>query len=107
MTRRLLAVWTAGTVVFLLAPIALIILYAFNPSNVQGWPLDGLSTKWFSSTFANQEMRDALWLSVRAGFISTSIALVLGSLAAFAVVPVAVMALYLLLARRLGAFEAL
>jgi len=84
-TRRLLAVWTAGIVVFLAAPILLIIVYAFNPSNVQSWPLDGLSTKWFSSTFHNSEMRDALWLSVRAGLIATAIALTLGSMAAFAV----------------------
>jgi putative spermidine/putrescine transport system permease protein len=84
-TRRLLAFWTAGTVLFLLGPIALIALYAFNPSNVQGWPLDGLSTKWFSATFANHEMRAALWLSVRAALIATAIALALGSLGAFAV----------------------
>ena len=85
MTRRLLGAWTAFIVVFLLAPIALIVVYAFNPSNVQSWPLDGLSTKWFSSTFHNSEMRDALWLSVRAGLIATGIALALGTMAAFAV----------------------
>ena len=39
---------------FLLLPIALIVLYAFNPSNVQSWPLDGLSTKWFSSAWHNE-----------------------------------------------------
>jgi putative spermidine/putrescine transport system permease protein len=83
--RAALAVWTALIVLFLLFPIALICLYAFNPSNVQSWPLDGLSTRWFSSTFHNQAMRDALWLSVRAAFISTAIAVVLGSLASFAV----------------------
>jgi putative spermidine/putrescine transport system permease protein len=85
LARRLLAVWTAGIILFLLAPIALIVVYAFNPSNVQSWPLDGLSTKWFSSTFQNSEMRDALWLSVRAGLIATAIALALGTMAAFAV----------------------
>jgi putative spermidine/putrescine transport system permease protein len=84
-SRLLLAVWTALIVLFLLGPIALIALYAFNPSNVQSWPLDGLSTRWFSSTFHNEEMRQALWLSVRAALISTAIALVLGSMAAFAV----------------------
>ena len=83
--RVALAVWTALIVLFLLFPIALICLYAFNPSNVQSWPLDGLSTKWFSSTFHNQAMRDALWLSVRAALISTGIAVLLGSMAAFAV----------------------
>ncbi|HKG01656.1 MAG TPA: ABC transporter permease [Conexibacter sp.] len=84
-SRAALAVWTALIVLFLLFPILLIILYAFNPSNVQSWPLEGLSTKWFSSTFHNEQMREALWLSVRAALISTTIAIVLGSMAAFAV----------------------
>jgi putative spermidine/putrescine transport system permease protein len=84
-SRAALAVWTALIVLFLLFPILLIVLYAFNPSNVQSWPLDGLSTKWFSSTFHNEQMREALWLSVRAALISTTIAIVLGSMAAFAV----------------------
>jgi putative spermidine/putrescine transport system permease protein len=79
------AVWTALIVLFLFFPIVLILVYAFNPSNVQSWPLHGLSTKWFSSTWHNAEMRQALWLSVRAGLLSTAIAVVLGSMAAFAV----------------------
>jgi putative spermidine/putrescine transport system permease protein len=83
--RVALAIWTVLIVLFLLFPIALICLYAFNPSNVQSWPLDGLSTKWFSSTLHNQAMRDALWLSLRAAAVATAIAMVLGSLAAFAV----------------------
>jgi len=70
---------------FLFFPIAIILLYAFNPSNIQSWPLHGLSTKWFSSTWHNEEMRQSLWLSVRAGLLSTAIAIVLGSMAAFAV----------------------
>jgi len=80
-----LAVWAALIVLFLMLPIVLIALYAFNPSNVQSWPLSGFSTKWFSSTFHNQDMREALWLSVRAALIATTIAVVLGSLASFAV----------------------
>jgi putative spermidine/putrescine transport system permease protein len=84
-SRLALAVWAALIVVFLLFPIVLIVVYAFNPSNVQSWPLSGLSTKWFSSTFHNSQMRDAFGLSIRAALISTGIALLLGSLAAFAV----------------------
>jgi putative spermidine/putrescine transport system permease protein len=84
-SRIALGVWTALILVFLFFPIAIIVLYAFNSSNVQSWPLPGLSTKWFSSTWNNPEMRHALWLSVRAGLISTSIAVLLGSMAAFAV----------------------
>jgi putative spermidine/putrescine transport system permease protein len=84
-SRIALGVWAALIVLFLMFPILLIVLYAFNPSNVQSWPLDGLSTKWFSSTFHNEAMRQSLWLSVRAALISTSIAILLGSMAAFAV----------------------
>jgi putative spermidine/putrescine transport system permease protein len=84
-TRIALAVWTVLVLLFLFVPIALIILYAFNPSNVQSWPLSGLSTKWFTSTWNNEAMRQSLLLSLKAGAISTAIALFLGSLAAFAV----------------------
>jgi putative spermidine/putrescine transport system permease protein len=83
--RVALAVWAALIILFLFVPIAIIVLYAFNPSNVQSWPLEGLSTRWFASTWHNQEMRHAFWLSIRAGFLATSIALLLGSMAAFAV----------------------
>jgi putative spermidine/putrescine transport system permease protein len=80
-----LRIWVGGVLLFLFVPIAIIILYAFNPSNVQSWPLPGLSTRWFSSTWHNAEMRHSLWLSVRAGLFSTAIAVLLGSMAAFAV----------------------
>ena len=83
--RLLLGAWSVLIVAFLLAPIALIVLYAFNPSNVQSWPLSGLSTRWFSQAFGNEDMRQALWLSVRAALLATFIAMLLGSAAAFAV----------------------
>ncbi len=84
-SRIAFALWAALIVLFLLIPLAIIVVYAFNPSNIQSWPLSGLSTKWFSSTWHNEEMRHALWLSVRAGLLSTAIAILLGSTAAFAV----------------------
>ena len=85
LSRLAFAVWTVLIMLFLFVPIALIAVYAFNSSNVQSWPIAGLSTKWFSSTWHNEEMRHALWLSVRAGLFSTAIAIALGSMAAFAV----------------------
>jgi putative spermidine/putrescine transport system permease protein len=84
-TRIVLGVWTGVIVLFLLAPIALIIVYAFNSSNVEGWPITEFSTRWFGDTWHNTEIRDALWLSVRVGLAATVIAIGLGSAAAFAV----------------------
>jgi putative spermidine/putrescine transport system permease protein len=83
--RIALVGWTIATVFFLLAPIVLIGVYAFNASSVEGWPITELSTRWFGDTWRNTEIRDALWLSVRVGLASTVIALLLGSAAAFAV----------------------
>jgi putative spermidine/putrescine transport system permease protein len=84
-SRVAFAVWAALIIVFLFFPILIIMLYAFNPSNVQSWPLPGLSTRWFSSTWHNTEVRQALSLSLRAGLFATAIAMLIGTMAAFAV----------------------
>ena len=47
-------------------------LYAFNSSNIQSWPIPGFTTKWFSEAWHDQEVRDALWLSLRAGLCATA-----------------------------------
>jgi putative spermidine/putrescine transport system permease protein len=83
-TRIALGVWSALVVLFLWLPLALIILYAFNKSNVQSWPIPAYTTHWFRAAWTS-EVRTSLWLSVRVGFIATGIALVLGSAAAFGV----------------------
>jgi putative spermidine/putrescine transport system permease protein len=83
--RAALGVWVCAVLAFLYVPIALICLYAFNASNVQSWPIEGLTTRWFSPAIHDEAMQEALWLSLKAGALSTAIALVLGSLAAFGV----------------------
>jgi putative spermidine/putrescine transport system permease protein len=84
-TRFGLWTWTVLVLLFLYAPIGIIVLYAFNSSNIQSWPIAGFSTTWFSSTWHNEEVREALVLSLKAALVATSIALVLGSAGAFAV----------------------
>jgi putative spermidine/putrescine transport system permease protein len=84
-TRIGLWTWAILVVLFLYAPIAIIVVYAFNSSNIQSWPIQGFTTKWFASTWHNREVREALVLSLKAAFAATAIALVLGTAAAFAV----------------------
>jgi len=83
--RLALSAWVALVLAFLYVPLGIIVLYAFNSSNVQGWPIASLTTKWFSPTWHDQEMRDALILSAKAALGATLVAVVLGSMAAFAV----------------------
>ena len=83
-TRIALAAWSTLVILFLWIPLALIMLYAFNKSNVQSWPIPAYSTHWFHAAWTS-EVKQSLWLSVRVGLIATGIALVLGSAAAFGV----------------------
>jgi putative spermidine/putrescine transport system permease protein len=72
-------------IAFLFFPILLIMVYAFNTSNIQSWPIAGLTMKWFSVAWHDAEVRSSLALSLKAGLLATAVALVLGSLAAFGV----------------------
>jgi putative spermidine/putrescine transport system permease protein len=80
-----LRAWAILVLLFLFIPILLIFLYAFNTSNIESWPIPGLTTKWFGATWDDPNVRTALLLSVQAGLAATAIALVLGSCAAFAI----------------------
>jgi putative spermidine/putrescine transport system permease protein len=70
---------------FLYLPLLFVLLYAFNDSRRQSWPIETVSLRWFAAAAANEKVRDAFALSVQAGFAATVIALVLGTLIAFAV----------------------
>ena len=79
-----LGAFTALVLAFLWIPIVIICLYAFNSSNVQSWPIAGLSTKWFSPAIHDPDMQAALKLSLEAALAATAIALVLGLTAGLA-----------------------
>ena len=84
-TRVGLRIWAVVVLLFLFVPIAIIFLYAFNSSNIQAWPIKGLSTKWITVAWNDPQVHAALWLSVKAGLLASAVALVLGSAAAFGV----------------------
>jgi putative spermidine/putrescine transport system permease protein len=84
-TRLALQVWTLLVLGFLFFPIVLIFLYAFNSSNIESWPLPGLTFRWLTVTWNDQQVRGSLLLSLQAGLTATGIALVLGSCAAFSI----------------------
>lgn len=79
--------WFATSLVlgFLYLPLLVIVVYAFNKNVDASWPPDLFTTKWFPIAWQDETLRTALANSLIAGACATSIALVLGSLAAFAV----------------------
>ncbi len=84
--RVLLRIATLLGMAFIYVPLALILVNSFNASSSFQWPPSGLSTRWWTTAFHEQGIRDALLTSVRAGLGATALALILGTLAAFAVV---------------------
>jgi putrescine transport system permease protein len=70
---------------FLYLPIVLLVIYSFNESRlVTVW--GGFSTKWYVSLIHNQGILDAAWVTIRVAFLSATVATVLGTMAAVALV---------------------
>lgn len=84
LTRILLRCFTGLVFAFLYLPLVVIGLFAFNASRIQAWPITSWSTQWWSVAWNDGEVRDALANSIKVALISTSLALILGTLAAFA-----------------------
>jgi len=83
--RGALTLWAVGVVLFLWLPLGIILIYAFNTSNIQSWPIPGVTLRWFRVAWNDPDARDALLLSLKAAFAATAIALVLGTMAAVAI----------------------
>jgi putative spermidine/putrescine transport system permease protein len=84
-TRIGLGVWTVLVVAFLWIPLVIIGLYAFNASQIQSWPITDWSTKWFGVAWHDEFLRSSLWLSIKVALAATLIALLLGTMASFAI----------------------
>ena len=83
--RIALRIASALTLAFIYLPIAIIVLYSFNTARVVTWPIAGLTLDWYGRALANVGIRNALIASLEAALGATIIALILGSLIAFAV----------------------
>jgi putrescine transport system permease protein len=70
---------------FLYGPIAVLIVYSFNDSRlVAVW--GGFSTRWYAALLDNDRILDAAWLSLRIAAANATVAVALGTVAAFALV---------------------
>jgi putrescine transport system permease protein len=70
---------------FLYIPMIILVIYSFNSSRlVTVWA--GFSTRWYGELFQNEAFLDAAWVTLRVGFISSMIATVLGTMAAYVLV---------------------
>jgi len=83
--RVALRIWVGVVLAFLFVPIGLIVLYAFNSSNIESWPISNFTLHWFSVAWHDEQVRSAFLLSVRVALVAMALAVILGSTVAYGV----------------------
>jgi putrescine transport system permease protein len=77
--------WLAAGFVFLYLPIVALIIFSFNDSPIPNvWR--GFTLKWYEALIRDEEMLSGLWLSLQIALLTACGSVVLGTLAAFALV---------------------
>ena len=77
--------WLSLGYLFLYLPIAALVLYSFNDSPVPNlWR--GFTLKWYEKLASDTEMLVGFWLSLKIAFITACTSVIMGTLAAFALV---------------------
>lgn len=83
--RIALRIATGLTLAFIYIPLGLVVVYAFNRNGTSAWPPSGFTLAWIGEAAANTGLQQAFLTSIVAALGATTIALVLGSLAALGV----------------------
>jgi putative spermidine/putrescine transport system permease protein len=83
--RWALRVAMALGLAFVYLPLAFVLVNSFNADRTFAWPPPRWTTQWWVGAWDNAGAREALWTSVKAGLGATGVALLLGTLVAFAV----------------------
>ncbi|MCC6793273.1 MAG: spermidine/putrescine ABC transporter permease PotC, partial [Thermomicrobiales bacterium] len=56
---------------FLYLPIVVVVLYSFNATRINVWPIERYSLDWYRELRGDQEIRSAIWMSVRVGLVAS------------------------------------
>jgi spermidine/putrescine transport system permease protein len=84
--KRFLNVWFAILLAFLYVPLLLLLIFSFNDNALPVFPLRGFTTDAYEAFAANPELKSSLVTSAEVAAISSLVAVVLGLLAALALV---------------------
>ena len=83
--RTFSRVWLGAGFLFLYLPICALVVFSFNDSPLPNvW--NGFTLKWYTALAGDREILAGLWLSLKIAFCTACGAVVLGTLAAFALV---------------------
>jgi len=83
--RLWLGAATVAVLLFIYLPLAVVIGYAFNATGTVSWPPASFGFEWIEAALSNTGLQDAFVTSIAIGVGAAIIAVLLGTLAAFAV----------------------
>lgn len=84
--RVALGAYVTLVLIFLMLPVLVIVLAAFTTTSYLTIPPKGMTLKWFVQVLADRDYVAALVYSLKLAFVTTVSALVIGTLAAYALV---------------------
>jgi spermidine/putrescine transport system permease protein len=79
--RRIIRLFFALVIVFLYAPIVILVIFSFNKASVPTFPLTGFTLHWYHAFLENGDLQAALETSAIVAAISSVVAVALGVLA--------------------------
>lgn len=85
LARRGVRIFSAAVLIFLVAPVLIVIPLSFNQSTYFSYPMTGVTLGWYEAIFSSAEWRAAIVNSFVIGLSATAIATVLGTLAAIGI----------------------
>jgi spermidine/putrescine transport system permease protein len=77
------AIFLAASLLFMLGPLALVVLFSFGRNALIGFPMGGLALDWYQVLFANTSFRDAFKTSVLVAILASLLATATGALCSF------------------------
>jgi len=83
--RWFMRIWTWLVLVFVYVPLLTVVIYSFNKALIPSFPPELWTLHWFSVAWHNASIWQAVKNSLIAGVLATALALVLGTLASFAI----------------------
>jgi spermidine/putrescine transport system permease protein len=85
-TQSLIRLFSLAVYLFMFTPVAVVVLLSFNSSQFGGFPIEGLSLRWFETLANNDAVMRAFRTSLMLGILTAVIATTIGILACLALI---------------------
>lgn len=82
---RVLGTLTAAVYLFMLAPVAVVVILAFNQAEYGSFPMTGVTLDWFAALTRDPAIVEAFQTSLLLGTTASLVSTVIGSAAAYAI----------------------